>query len=65
MVFLQRRLDNHSGDDRDLQFFSRTLRCLTTISGRQVEVKDWMITSYEVEFGRLIGSGGLYAFYLS
>jgi hypothetical protein len=28
-------------------------------------MENWMITSYEVEFGPLIGSGGLYVFYLS
>ena len=25
-------------------------------------MEDWMITSYEVKFGREIGSGGLYVF---
>ncbi|KIM77885.1 hypothetical protein PILCRDRAFT_824860 [Piloderma croceum F 1598] len=40
------------------QFFSHALRYLTTASGRQVEMESWMITSYEVEFGHRIGSGG-------
>jgi hypothetical protein len=59
MVSLQRRLDNVSDGDQEWQFFSHALRYLTTASGRQVEMESWMITSYEVEFGRRIGSGGL------
>lgn len=60
MVTLQRRLDHGSDSDREQRFFSRTLQHLTTISGRHVEMKDWMVTSYKVEFGHKIGSGGLY-----
>jgi hypothetical protein len=59
MVTLQHHLDRSSDGDPDHQFFSRILQYLTTISGNQVEMRDWMITSYEVEFGRQIGSGGL------
>ena len=59
MISLQRRLDNVSDGDQERQFFSHALRYLTTASGRQVEMESWMITSYEVEFGRRIGSGGL------
>jgi len=58
MVSLQRRLDNFSDGDRERQFLSHALRYLITASGRQVEMESWMITSYEVEFGRQIGSGG-------
>jgi len=60
MVSLQRRLQAESIEDREQQFFAHTLRYLTTSSGRQVEMEDWMVTSYEVEFGHEIGSGGLY-----
>ena len=63
MVSIQRRLDHLSGGDRERQFFSYALRYLTTASGRQVEMENWMITSYEVEFGRQIGSGGLCVLY--
>ena len=63
MVSLKRRLDHHSDGAQERHFFSHTLRYLTTVSGRQVEIKHWMITSYEVEFGPLIGSGGLYVFF--
>jgi hypothetical protein len=60
MVSLRRRLDHAFDGDRERQFFSHTLQCLATASGQQVEMKDWMITFYEVEFGPKIGSGGLY-----
>ena len=59
MVSLQRRLDNLLDGEQERQFFSHALRYLITASGRQVEMENWMITSYEVEFGRRIGSGGL------
>ena len=49
-----------SDEDQERRFFTHTLQYLTTSSGRQVEIEDWMITSYEVEFGHEIGSGGLY-----
>ena len=59
MVSLQRRLQTGADEDRERQFFTHTLQYLTTSSGRQVELDDWTITSYEVEFGQEIGSGGL------
>lgn len=58
MVSLKRRLDHHSDGAQEQHFFSHTLQYLTTVSGHQVEIKHWMITSYEVEFGLPIGSGG-------
>jgi hypothetical protein len=64
MVSLRRRLNHPSDDDRARQFFSHTLQYLTATSGRQVEIENWMITSYEVEFGPQIGSGGLYVLHL-
>jgi hypothetical protein len=59
MVSLQQRLDNFSDGDRERQSVSHALQYLTTASGRQVEMESWMITPYEVEFRRRIGSGGL------
>ena len=59
MVSLQRRLPTGSDQDRERRFFTHTRRFLKTRSGRQVEMEEWMITSYEVEFGREVGSGGL------
>jgi hypothetical protein len=60
MVSLERRLQTGSDANRERQFFTHTLQYLTTSSGRQVEMEEWIITSYEVEFGHEIGSGGLY-----
>ncbi|KZP05090.1 hypothetical protein FIBSPDRAFT_365385 [Athelia psychrophila] len=59
MASLQKRLANRSGSDRDRQFFSHCLHYLSMSSGAQVPLEDWMITSYEVDFGREIGAGGL------
>ena len=60
MVALQRRLDHCSDGDQERRFFAHVLRCLTTASGLRVELKNWMVTSYDVEFGPKIGSGALY-----
>ena len=62
MVSLEHRLREISDEDVERRFFAHTLQYLTTSSGHQVEMEDWMITSYEVEFGKEIGSGGLYVF---
>lgn len=59
IVSLQRRLDNRSDGNRERQFFSHVLRYLTRSSGIRVELQNWMITSYDVEFGQKIGCGGL------
>ena len=61
IVSLKRRLDHRSDGEKEQQFFSHVLRYLTTSSGLRVELQSWMITSYEVEIGPKIGSGGLYA----
>jgi hypothetical protein len=60
MVSLTRNLEERSlaGGDRELEFFSRCVRYLPLISGRQIQRETWMITSFDVEFGREIGSGG-------
>ena len=60
IVSLRRSLDNHSGGDHERQFFHHTLQYLTTISGHGAKLENWMITSYEVEFGPQISSGGLW-----
>lgn len=59
IVSLQRHLQNKADGDRERQFFSHTLQYLTTTSGHVIEVKSWMIGSDEVNFGLLIGTGGL------
>jgi hypothetical protein len=65
IVSLKRRLDQHSDGDREREFFTHILRYLTTSSGLHVELQNWMITFYEVEFGPKIGSGGLWVISLS
>jgi hypothetical protein len=59
MVSLQRRLDQRLGGDRECQFISHSLTYLHTASGSHVRVENWMITSFDVEFGPVIGVGGL------
>ena len=63
IVSLQRQLKIGSDKDQEQQFFAHTLQYLTTCSGHWIEMEDWMITSYKVEFGHGIGSSGLYAFF--
>ena len=60
MASLQRLLQQLTLDDKERQFYSRSLEYLLTYSGRPVQLEPWMITSYEVEFGEKIGSGGLF-----
>ncbi|KAF7982497.1 hypothetical protein HWV62_28086 [Athelia sp. TMB] len=59
MVSLQKRLDNRSDSERELQFYSHSLHYLSIASGCHVQLEDWMVTSYDVDFGPEIGSGGL------
>lgn len=61
MVSIQRHLHDGVDGSTERQFFSSTLRYLTTASGRRVEVQDWMVTTYDVELEHQIGAGGLCA----
>jgi hypothetical protein len=47
MVSLQRRLQTNSDEDRERQFFTHTLQCMTAASGHHVEIEEWMVTSME------------------
>ncbi|KAJ6451394.1 kinase-like domain-containing protein, partial [Mycena vitilis] len=58
MVSLQRRLDHQQINHIERQFCSRTLDYLTSISGQQLKLEDWMIPSLEIESGPPIGVGG-------
>lgn len=60
MLSLQRNLEQLSLGNRERQFFSHSVRYISTLSGRQVQAENWMITSFDVEVGHEIGSGGLY-----
>ena len=64
MVSLQRRLEREPDEEQEQRFFAHTLQYLAASIGHQVEMEDWMITSYEVEFGPQIGSGGLYVVFV-
>ena len=59
MASLQRRLRTGIDEDAERQFYVHTLQYLIMSSGRHAELEDWTVTSYEVEFGHEIGSGGL------
>ncbi|KAJ7705640.1 hypothetical protein B0H16DRAFT_1439476 [Mycena metata] len=58
MAALQRRINVAPTTDQEQNFYSHTLQYLTSISGQQVQLKDWMIAFYDVEFGPEIGVGG-------
>ena len=59
IVSFTRYLEEHSGGNREQEFFSRCIRYLSVKGGRRVRRESWMITSFDVELGREIGSGGL------
>jgi hypothetical protein len=62
VVSLERRIESHGGNnrDREQQFYSHTLQYLISTSGQQVTLEEWMISSFNVEFGTEIGAGGLW-----
>ena len=60
MASLHKRLAQQPRADRDHAFFTHSLQLLKTFSGRQVELKSWTVTSFDVEFSQQIGFGGLY-----
>lgn len=58
MASLQRHLQE-SLDTRERQFYTSSLRQISVSSGSYADLESWTITSYDVEFGPIIGSGGL------
>ncbi|KAJ7740288.1 kinase-like domain-containing protein [Mycena olivaceomarginata] len=58
MACIQRRLDGEHLNDPERKFYSHTLQYLTSMSGRQFKLEDWMIASFEVDYGPEIGAGG-------
>ncbi|KAJ6528988.1 hypothetical protein B0H19DRAFT_1274608 [Mycena capillaripes] len=56
MASLQRRLNVAPSNDQEQIFYSHTLQYLTSMSGRQVQLEDWMIASFDVEYGPEIGA---------
>jgi hypothetical protein len=59
MATLQKLITKRLLSDREHNFCSNTLDYLSTKSGKHIDLEGWMITSFEVEFGPEIGSGGL------
>jgi hypothetical protein len=60
MTALQKMIIKRLSGERERLFFAHALKHLSTVSGKHVKFEEWMVTSYEVEFGPEIGSGGLY-----
>lgn len=58
MISLERSLKTVS-DKLEERFIKHSLNYLQSTSGLAVQSEFWTITSYEVVFGKLIGSGGL------
>jgi hypothetical protein len=60
MVSIERKLAGQRiGNNAEFAFYGHALQYLTLMSGQQVKVEDWMITPFEVDFGREVGAGGL------
>ncbi|KAF9055624.1 kinase-like domain-containing protein [Panaeolus papilionaceus] len=60
MTTLQRRIKDKApnADPKELEFFSHSLRYLETKTGATVDIQDWTIGPFDVEFGPELGSGG-------
>ncbi|KAJ6536274.1 kinase-like domain-containing protein [Mycena capillaripes] len=58
MVSIQKQLNHHNVDRAEQTFYAHTLEYLTSRSGQNVKVEDWMISSFEVDYGPEIGKGG-------
>ncbi|KAJ6471570.1 kinase-like domain-containing protein [Mycena vitilis] len=58
MASIQRALANPQMHHIDRHFCSHTLQYLTSMSGQQLELEDWMISSLEIDYGPQIGAGG-------
>ncbi|TFK66838.1 kinase-like protein [Pluteus cervinus] len=60
MVSIQKFLLKEASEvnARQKHFFLHTLKYLSTKIGEPVQLRDWMVSSFEIEFGEKIGSGG-------
>ncbi|KAJ6530021.1 kinase-like domain-containing protein, partial [Mycena vulgaris] len=58
MACIQRRLDSAHSNHPEQKFYSHTFQYLTSISGQQMKLEDWMISSFDVDYGAEIGAGG-------
>ncbi|KAJ7467453.1 kinase-like domain-containing protein [Mycena galericulata] len=64
MASLQRRLNVVPNNDQEQNFYSHTLQYLTSMSGQQVQSEDWMVSSFDIDYGPEIGVGGFGKVYL-
>ncbi|KAJ7191761.1 kinase-like domain-containing protein, partial [Mycena pura] len=58
MASLQQRLNATPNNNQEQTFYSHTLQYLTSMSGQQVQLEDWMIAPFDVDYGREVGVGG-------
>ena len=59
VVSLQRRLASHPADSGESRFFTSSLQFLCTLTGPHIDLEDWMVSAFDVDFGPKIGEGGL------
>ncbi|KAJ7912675.1 kinase-like domain-containing protein [Mycena leptocephala] len=64
MVSIQKQLNNQNVDREEQKFYTHTLEYLTSRSGKNVKVEEWMISAFEVDYGPEIGTGGFGTVYL-
>ncbi|KAJ7456037.1 kinase-like domain-containing protein [Mycena galericulata] len=58
MVSIERRMDQHNQNDAERGFYSHTLHYLRSTSGKMINLEDWMISAFDVDYGSEIGAGG-------
>ncbi|KAJ7208855.1 kinase-like domain-containing protein, partial [Mycena pura] len=63
MVAMERRLESQppvawQAQIPEQKFFARALEYLSSVTSKRVEVEDWMIPTFEVDYNEEIGSGG-------
>ncbi|KAJ7733804.1 kinase-like domain-containing protein [Mycena metata] len=58
MVSIERRIGQNQGNVEEQKFYSHTLQYLQSTSQQRIELEDWLISSYDVEYGVEIGAGG-------
>jgi hypothetical protein len=56
-ISLQNIVKERSAGVRELEFLRHSL-CYLSMMSRNLSLESWMITSFDVEVGREIGSGG-------
>jgi hypothetical protein len=60
LASLQKIIRRNSKSGRELSFLKHTHHYLVASTGHPVKVDEWTITTLDIEFGALIGAGGLF-----